>query len=402
MNTPDTLRFAVQALRASRTRLALMLAAMATGVLAVMALTALGEGARRYVVAQFDTLGTHLLIVLPGRAETTGTQPPLLGTTARDLTLDDALALARSPAIADVAPVTIGLVPVSHGARSRDVRVMGSTAALTEVRQVDVARGHFLPDRDPRAPAPVAVLGATLAGELFGQANPLGQWVRAEDRRFRVIGVLAAKGQAFDMDWNDMLIVPIGSAQALFNTESVFRVLVRARSTAAIEPARADILRIIADRHEGEDDVTVLTQDAIVATFDRILRALTLALAAIAAISLTVAGVLIMNVMLVAVAQRGAEIGLLKALGASRAVVLRLFLTEAVLLSTAGALLGAACGVAAVAAARQVFPVFPAATPAWATAGAVGLALLGGVVFGLLPARRAARLDPVAALAGRR
>lgn len=402
MTAPDTLRFAIQALRASRTRVGLMLAAMATGVLAVMALTALGEGARRYVAAQFDTLGTHLLIVLPGRAETTGAQPPLLGTTARDLTLDDALALTRSPAIADVAPVTIGLVPVSHGARSRDVRVMGSTAALTRVRQVDVARGQFLPDRDPRAPTPVAVLGATLAGELFGQANPLGQWVRAEDRRFRVIGVLAAKGQAFDLDWNDMLIVPIGSAQALFNTESVFRVLVRARGTAAIEPARADILRIIADRHQGEDDVTVLTQDAIVATFDRILRALTLVLAAIAAISLSVAGVLIMNVMLVAVAQRSAEIGLLKALGASRVVVARLFLAEAVLLSTAGALVGALGGVAAVAAARQAFPAFPAATPQWATAGAVGMALVSGVVFGLLPARRAARLDPVAALAGRR
>jgi putative ABC transport system permease protein len=402
MSAADTLRFALRALTASRLRLALMLLAMGTGVLAVAALTALGEGARRYVVGQFQTLGTHLLIVLPGRAETAGGAPPMLGSTARDLTLEDALALARSPAIAELAPVTIGVAPVSRGARSRDVRVLGSTAALTRVRDVAVARGQFLPDGDPRAPAPVAVLGAQLAAELFGTANPLGEWVRAEDRRFRVVGVLADKGRAFDLDWNDMLIVPIASAQALFDTQAVFRVLVSARSPAAIGRARADILRIVAERHQGEDDVTVLTQDAILATFNRILRALTLGLAAIAAVSLTVAGVLVMNVMLVAVAQRTAEVGLLKALGASRATVPRLFLTEAVVLSALAALAGAAAGVAVVAVARQVFPAFPAATPSWALGGGVAMALLAGLVFGLLPARRAARLDPVAALAGRR
>ena len=198
-----------------------------------------------------------------------------------------------------------------------------------------------------------------------------------------------------------MAIVPVASAQALFDTPSLFRVLVEARSGADVTRAQAAVRRIVRQRHEGEDDVTVITQDAVVGTFDRIFRALTYTVGGVAAVSLGVAGILIMNVMLVAVAQRTAEIGLLKALGARRRTIMALFLAEATILALAGAATGAACGLAAVHVTITFYPALPLSVPDWALAAGVGVALLTAVVFGVLPARRAAALDPVNALSQR-
>ncbi|MBU1394753.1 MAG: FtsX-like permease family protein, partial [Gammaproteobacteria bacterium] len=187
----------------------------------------------------------------------------------------------------------------------------------------------------------------------------------------------------------------------LFNTETLFRILVEARSRSAIEPVKAAITQLLKQRHDGEEDVTVITQDAVLETFDRILRALTLGVAGIAAISLAVAGILVMNVMLVAVAQRTAEIGLLKAIGAPAATIRQLFLAEALWLSLAGAALGFMLGHAGSWMIRLAYPVLPAWPPAWASVAGVATALLTGIVASLLPAARAARLDPVRALSGK-
>jgi len=194
----------------------------------------------------------------------------------------------------------------------------------------------------------------------------------------------------------------VGSAQQVFDTESLFRILVQARDEDAMPRVRTAVLAAIKDRHQGEEDVTVITQDAVLATFERIFTALTLTLAGIASISLAVAGILIMNVMLVAVSQRTAEVGLLKALGARGRQITALFLAEAVLLSLAGALAGLLVGGAANGLIGRMYPALPVGAPAWAVVLAVAIAVASGVVFGLMPARRAARLDPVAALAGRR
>jgi putative ABC transport system permease protein len=215
-----------------------------------------------------------------------------------------------------------------------------------------------------------------------------------------VIGVLGSEGRSIGVDLDDMAVVPVAAAQALFDTTSLFRILVEARGEEVIELARRTVRATIRERHEGEDDVTVITQDAVVSTFDRIFRALTLTVGGVAAISLVVAGILIMNVMLVAVSQRTAEIGLLKSLGASRRTVLRIFLAEAGLLGLVGALAGVGTGYAAVAASVRIYPVLPLAPPPWAVAAAVAVALITGLVFGVLPARRAAALDPVLALSG--
>jgi putative ABC transport system permease protein len=401
VHADDLLRFVFGALRGYSVRTALMLLAMAIGVAAVVILTSLGEGARRFVINEFTSLGTHLVIVLPGRSETTGGAPPLIGDTPRDLTIDDAMALTRQRAVRRVAPIAVGSVAVSWGGRDRESIIVGSTREFLDIRHLVMGQGRFLPEGDPQRASPVCVLGAKVRTELFGAHKALGEWVRIGDRRFRVIGVLATEGRSIGMDIEEVVVIPVASALALLNTDSLFRILVEARTREDVPQVRTGIADIIRARHEGEDDVTVITQDAVLATFDRILRALTLTVAGIAAISLAVAGILIMNVMLVAVAQRTAEIGLLKALGASARSIQRLFVAEATVLSLLGALLGFAAGEAGSWFVGRLYPLLPVGTPWWAIVAALTVALLTGVIFSLLPARRAARLDPVQALSRR-
>jgi len=400
MKAEDAAGFAFGALRGYRARSLLMILAMAIGVAAVVVLTALGDGARRYVTGQFASLGTNLVIVLPGRSETTGGGMPMgMAATPRDLTLDDALALTRSHRVRRVAPIVIGSAAVSWGGLERDVPVMGSTAQLREVRHLELAQGRFLPAGDPQRGSPVVVMGAKVRDELFGAHRALGEWVRIGDRRFRVIGILRSEGRSLGVDIQELVIIPVASAQRLFNAPSLFRILVQARSREAVPGVKRFVVNTLRDRHQGEEDVTVVTQDAVLATFDKIFRALTLTVAGIGGISLAVAGILVMNVMLVAVSQRTGEIGLLKALGAPSRQILVLFLAEAAMLSLLGALAGLAAGGAGTWLLAYLYPVLPARPPLWAVGAAVGVALGTGLVFGTLPARRAARLDPVQALA---
>jgi len=397
----DDLRLGVRSLTTQSARAWLTLLAMALGTAAVILLSALGEGTRCYVLDEFSQLGTHLVIVLPGRSETTGGPPPLLGETPRDLTLDDAIAVGRSRLVKRFAPIVIGSAPASFGSLSRDVTILGSTSDFLEVRQLEMARGRFLPPGDLERGRPVVVLGEDLSRELFGRQQALGRWIRIGDRRFRVIGILGNRGESLGMDLGDLAVIPVASAQALFDSPALFRILIQAPSRSALPAAKEAIQAIIRERHEGEDDVTIITQDALLSTFDRILNTLTLAVAGIAAISLMVAGVLIMNVMLVAVSQRTEEVGLLKALGAAERQILTLFLTEALLLAGAGTIAGLALAFAAVRLFNSQVAAFQLAVPLWAPVAAVTVSLLAGLVFGLLPALRAARLDPVVALSGR-
>ena len=401
MKVEDVIRFCARSIAGYPLRTVLMVLAMSIGVASVVLLTALGEGARRYVTRQFVSLGTHLLIVLPGRSETTGGPPPLLGQTPRDLTLEDALILKRSSAVRRVAPIIVGSAPVAYGGLDREATILGSTAEMYEVRNLSIAQGRFIPAGDATRAEAVCVLGHKLKKELFGNNSPLGRFVRIGDRRFRVIGVLAKKGESLGVDISDLAIVPVASAEALFNRSSLFRILVQARGRDSIPRAKQYVLETIRERHDGEDDITVITQDAMLATFDRIFKALTLAVGGIAAISLAVAGILIMNVMLIAVSQRTSEIGLLKAIGAPRGQILRLFLSESAMLSLIGASVGLILSAFGLLIMGRLFPNFPMAVPAWSLAAALGVALVTGLVFGVLPARRAAKLDPVTALSRR-
>jgi putative ABC transport system permease protein len=402
MRTRDLIRFARDAATGNPLRTSLLILAMAIGVAAVVVLTALGDGARRYVVGEFSSLGTNLVIVLPGRSQTGGFNPGnAITNTPRDLTIDDAQSLLRASTVRRLAPLAVGTSEISYGGKLREVMLAGTTASYVEVRSLKLAQGRFLADGDWRRGAAEAVIGATIRDELFGTEAALGQLIRVGDRRFRVVGVMASSGQGLGMNTDELVLVPVSLAQAMFNSNTLFRIMVEANSREAIETAKAQVTEIIKLRHDGEEDVTVITQDAVLATFDKLLGALTLAVAGIAAISLAVAGILVMNVMLVSVTQRTSEIGLLKALGATGATIRTAFLTEAAMLSLAGALLGYLLGQAGAALLRQLYPVFPAYPPDWAVFAGLGTALVTGILFGVLPARQAARLDPVESLAKR-
>ncbi len=399
MITLDIIIYGGKSLRGYPARTLLMLLAMSISVASVLLLTALGEGARRYVKDEFTSLGTNLVIVLPGRNETTGAGlNTMLGVTPRDLTLEDARALTRHAAVARIAPLNVGAVEISWQNRKREITLLGSTHELLKIRHWRMEHGQFLPDMDWDRASPVTVIGKKVRDEIFGPHAALGQWIRLGQHRFRVIGVMASEGRSIGMDVEEAVIIPVASAQTLLNTPSLFRILIESKTRASMQSVIDFAEKTIQQRHHGERDVSVITQDAVLQTFDNILSTLTYAVGGIAAISLAVAGILIMNVMLVAVSQRTAEIGLIKALGASRRQILQLILTEALLLSSLGALIGFAIGITGSWGLRSALPDLQAYPPTWAMLASFIVAILTGLLFSLLPARKAARLDPVLAL----
>lgn len=399
MTFGELIAFAVGALRGHRLRTGLSVAGVAVGIAAVVALTALGEGARRYVVQEFSSLGSNLLIILPGKVETTGAMP--FGGVVHDLTIDDYVAVeTRIPQVRRAAPLATGEETLRYGGKSRSVPVFGTTEDLMEVRRLEIGSGRFLPGGDPNRGGAEMVLGITVAEELFGSESPLGHIVRLGEWRFRVVGVLEPRGRSLGFDFDDLVFIPVRTSLRVFNRSSLFRILVELPGESDLAAAKKEVIDLLTARHRVED-VTVITQDAVISTLNSILGVLTLALTAIASVSLTVAGVGIMNVMLVAVSERRREIGLLKALGATTRQILGVFIAEASLLSTIGGLVGLAVGAAAVAAFVRVYPTFPATTPAWAIVASITMSIVVGVFFGVVPARRAARLDPVEALVGR-
>ncbi len=401
MTGEDLLRFAVGGLRGYRLRASLSLLGVAIGVASVIVLTSLGQGARDYVTGEFASLGTNLLIVLPGKTTTTGMIPAVGGTT-HDLTLADAEAIRRRVPLARyVAPIGIGTAPVRYGGRSRDATVFGTSWEMEKVRRFRVALGTYLPRGEAERAQGVCVLGATIRTELFGAANPVGEILRIGEERYRVIGVMERRGQGLGFNFDEVIHIPIVRNMKMFNRRSIFRMLVEVTSREEMDAARRGVIALLTERHEGEEDVTVLTQDSILSTFGKILDALTAALSGIAAISLSVAGILIMNVMLVSVSERTREIGLLKAVGAGAGQVLALFLAEAAILSTAGGVAGLGAGIGAARLVSVAWPDFTATPPPWAVAAALVVSVAVGLVFGVVPARRAARLDPVAALSRR-
>jgi putative ABC transport system permease protein len=396
----DLAGFALTALARHRLRTSMSLVGVAIGVAAVVTLTALGEGARRYVRGEFSAIGSNFLVILPGKNETTGVYPGI-GGVPNDLTLEDARALERGvPRVEFVAPVSMGNETVAHLERRRRVIVLGSTPEYLKIRQLEVVRGRTLPAGDLGRGAQVVLLGATVADELFGSAEAVGRPVRVGDWRMRVIGVLERRGEQMGFDMDDLVIVPVATGMRIFDRTSLFRVILGVGTHRDVDAACSRAVAILTERH-GEEDVTCITQESVVASLSSIVTALTLALGGIAAVSLSVAGIGIMNLMLVSVSERTREVGLLKAIGAGHRQILGVFLAEAILIACMGGLLGLAIGWAGIRILVLLYPAFPASTPLWAVAAALATSVGMGALFGVLPARRAARLDPVAALAGK-
>src|SRR3990172_3679167 len=301
---------------------------IAIGVAAVILLTSMGEGTRVYVLSQFTQFGTNILAINPGKSKTIGI-PGAPGGTTRKLTTDDAEALARIPGVETVVPVTMGLARVEAGPRGRSVTVLGVTPDLPKLWKFGARQGSFWPEGDPRRGAPLAVLGPKLARELFGETSPLGEFVRIAGARFRVVGALEPRGQMMGFDIDDVAHVPVASAMKLFNQDELFEIDLIYSNVNATARVEADVKRVLTERHAGNEDFTVTTQEAMLEVFGNVMGVITMAVGAIAGISLLVGATGILTMMWIAVGERTSEIGLVRALGATREQVQALFLPEA-------------------------------------------------------------------------
>ncbi|HSB60468.1 MAG TPA: ABC transporter permease [Vicinamibacteria bacterium] len=392
----ELLRLALGALRAHRLRSFLSMLGIAIGIAAVILLTSIGEGTRAYVLSQFTQFGTNLIGVNPGKAKTLGI-PGVLGGTTRKLTIDDAEALARVAGVEKVVPVAVGQARVEAGERGRSVFVYGVTPDIPVVWRFDVRVGSFWPAGDPRRGAPLAVLGPRLARELFGEESPLGRFVRIAGARFRVVGLMAPKGQMLGIDLDDAAYVPVATAMRLFNQDELFEIDLVYSEVRRAREMEAAVTRALAERH-GSEDFTVTTQAAMLEVFGNVMNVVTLAVGAIAAISLLVGATGIVTMMWIAVGERTGEIGLVRAVGATRGQVQALFLAEAAALAAVGGAAGVLLGLGGAALLRLAVPGLPVETPLVFVLAALAVSLLTGLLAGVLPARRAALLDPIQAL----
>jgi putative ABC transport system permease protein len=403
----DTLRTSLEAMRSHRMRSALTVLGILIGISAVILTVGLGVGAQQQVTSQVEALGTNLLIITPGSTTSTTGIRGGFGS-ASTLTQADATALASpvtAPDIAAVAPTSTSSESLTAGTANWTTQVVGTTPSYLSVRARTLTSGAFFTPADQTAAAPVVVLGTTTAQELFGFTDVVGQSVTINGNQFTVVGVLAPIGSTGSTNNDDTAIIPLSTAQQLVfggtSRTTVQTIYVQAASqtdlSAAYQESQAELLSLHGITNAANADFTITTQNALVTTAAAVSQTLTVLLAGIAAISLLVGGIGVMNIMLVSVTERIREIGLRKALGARPGIIRRQFLIEASLLGLIGGLLGAAVGIAG----AKVLPAFisnPVAISTPAIVGSVSVALAIGLVFGVYPATRAARLAPIDAL----
>jgi len=396
--THDLLLLAVRAIVAHRLRSILTTLGIVVGITSVILLTSLGEGTRRYILTEFTQFGTNLLAVTPGKAQTSGNMPGAVLGTIRKLTIEDAEAIRRVPGVEKIVPVSFGNAKVEFRERGRSVFIYGVTSEVPDVWKFRIGQGRFLPPGDPRRGEPLAVLGPKLKRELFGERNALGEHVRIGGRRFLVIGIMAPKGQFLGFDIDDSAYIPVASALSLFNRDDLMEIDVLFSSHVAEAVVKEGIRTMMLDRHDREEDFTITTQTEMLDVMNRILTVVSVAVGGIGAISLLVGAIGILTMMWISVGERTAEIGMAKAIGASRGQILLLFLFEASLLSIAGGVTGVAAGMGIAQLIRLFLPGLPFHTPARFVVAALFVSLAVGLASGVLPARRAASLDPIEAL----
>jgi putative ABC transport system permease protein len=403
VNSGETLRTAFDAIRTRRMRSALTVLGILIGIAAVMLTVGLGQGAQQKVTEQIDSLGSNLLVVSPGSTTSTAGVRGGRGS-ATTLTAQDATTLADpqvAPDIAAVAPVASGSEDVVAGTNNWTTSIVGTTPAWLDVRARTVSDGRFFTQAEVNSSAPVAVIGSTTAQELFGVRDPVGQQVTIGSGAFTVIGELNTAGSTVGGDQDDQIVVPATTwAAASGSTAGVSTIYVEARSAADLSAAYQEAQNALLTEHgvtAASADFTVSSQASLVQTATTTTQILTVLLGGIAAISLLVGGIGVMNIMLVSVTERIREIGLRKALGATPGVILRQFLVEASILGLIGGVLGVAVGAIGALLLPGVIG-YPVLISPVATVIALLVSLAIGVVAGVYPAGRAARLAPIDAL----
>ena len=396
MLATDTVHFATSAVTANRLRSTLTALGIAVGIAAVVLLTSIGTGVQRFVLAEFTQFGTNLIAVVPGKTETFGVSTAAIGN-VRPLTLDDAAALARVESVVAVVPVLQGNAEVKGGGRSRRTMVLGVGPEVPDVWRMNVSTGRFLPRDDERSPRPYAVLGSKVREQLFGDRSPLGQRLRVGGDRYRIVGVMESKGQFLGFDLDDAVYVPAAKALELFDRESLMEIDLLYRPGAAVKTVEDAVRRMMMARH-GREDFTIITQQRMLDVLGSVLNVLTFAVAALGGISLFVGGVGILTIMTIAVAERTGEIGVLRAIGATRGHILRLFLFESLLLAAVGGAAGLVLGFGLAAFLGLAVPALPVQPSIGYVLLAEVLALVIGLTAGIAPARHAAAMQPLDAL----
>ena len=369
---------------------------IAIGVICVIFLTGLGQGLQSYIVSQFTQFGSNIISIVPGKTETMGMPLGIFGT-VKPLTFEDAKALERLPVIEFAVPVSAGNGEIEYGEKMRRSMVVGTGADYDVIVDATDMLGEYLPHDNPKSPRSLAVLGPEMRDELFGDVNPLGELVRVNSERFRVIGVLPPKGDFLGFNLDDAIYIPMAKFQSMFNLNNFQELDVVHYERYETEEAVASIKRLIIDRH-GSEDVTITTQANMLETLNDIMQWLKFTVAAFGGISLLVGGVGIFTIMTVAVNERTSEIGVLRAVGASQKKIRDVFLLESIFLAILGAVLGLSIGFAAIYVALLFYPDMPIAIAWDYIVYAVLISLSIGLLAGFLPARAAAQLDPVEAL----
>ena len=396
MNTLDTFQFAFRSLTAHRLRTILSASGIAIGIAAVILLTAIGDGVQRFVLSEFTQFGTNIVTITPGKINTHGGSLGAIGS-ARLLTLEDAIALKQSRYAEYTNASVVGNAEIRAQGRSRRVTAYGQGPDFARAFNMQIAIGQFLPDDDPRNPRAYAVLGSKVRTELFGDASPLGALLQVGGSRFRVIGVMASKGNVLGFDLDDTVFMPTARALEVFNRQGVMEINLAYFPDAPVQAVVDDINRILVARH-GREDFTVKPQQQMLNTLSTVLSVLKFAVAALGGISLLVGAVGMVTLMHIAVSERVSEIGLLTALGATRARIRILFLLESIALSTLGGLAGLIIGAGIAGLLKLLISGLPVNIPWDFVLGALCLSLVIGLAAGVIPAMRAAKLNPVDAL----
>ncbi len=392
----DFFQLVIRSLLSHRLRGGLTALGIGIGIAAVVLLTSLGSGVEKFMVSEFSQFGTTIIAINPGRTHTSGGPAGIFGST-RPLTLQDAEALERVPNVTGVVPFVMGNAEIEAGSRGRRSAVHGVGADFHTVFSMNIQIGQGLPKGDGGGARPVAVLGSKLRNELFPDGPVLGQRVRVASEAYRVVGVMEPKGQMLGFDFDDGIYIPTARALSLFDQEGLMEIDLFYREGASAKEVANAAERILISRH-GQADFTITSQEDMLEVLGRIMEVLTAGVAALGGISLFVGAVGILTIMTIAVRERQGEVGLLRALGAGTQQVLLLFLAEAVVLSALGGLAGLVVGIGGAWLIHWVFPIVPVHTP-WAyVIAAEVVSVLIGLACGVLPAFRAAALDPVVAL----
>lgn len=399
MQARTIIQMSWESLWAQKLRTLLTILGMVIGVGAVVLLVSLGEGAKRYVLKEFEGLGTNLIVVQPGKSDKKTHMGPPVGAAQRKMTVLDVSAIEREARnIEAVSGLVLGTVSARYDESLSNITIFGTNEQFPEILSIAIGQGGYFTREENDYRRRVIVIGRNIARELFGDENPLGKRIKLNESEFRIVGVLAPMGDKLGLSFDELAFIPTTAALKLFNEDKLFGIRAKASSRVSMDDAVEEIREILRTRRDGEEDFTILTQLSMMESLNTILSMLTYVLVAIAAISLVVGGIGIMNITWVSVVERTQEIGIRRAVGATRRDILQQFLAEALGLSVLGGVLGVGGALCLTHILHAFFPLFDMRSPWWILLPAFAMSLLVGIVFGVGPAWRASKIETLDAL----